>query len=293
LTIADFGCSHGKNSMSVINQMFDQLNSSRPTLAKNLKEIIIYHNDLPDNDFKEVLKCAEDTNLGYKEHGLVKSNQVEIDTRCIGKSYYESIVSNSTVDFAFCYISLHWMPEYCDLDYGLIYNDEFNDSKLEQYFGDVSYKYLLKWLNLRYEELKPSGVLNFNILRTHKLSIMINKAWDNYLKLKNIQQAELSKVKIPMYDRSEEQISKALGAVKYKFRTIDQFYIEFDSVIDKPTFKSVFYNQFLSGLSNYPKLFPNLQSINNFYEGFEEEFFKSSDQTTYLTGWTWILLQKI
>jgi hypothetical protein len=273
--------------------MFDQLNSSRPTLAENLKEIIIYHNDLPDNDFREVMKCVEDRKLGYKYHELIESSQIELDIKCVGKSYYESILSADTVDFGFCYTSLHWMPKYCDLDYGLNYNDEFNDSKLKQYFGDVSYKYLLKWLNLRYVELKPSGMLNFNIVRTHKLSVMLNKAWDNYLNLKNIQQADLSKVKIPMYGRSEEQISQVLAENKNKFRIIDQFYIEFDSVMDKPTFKSALYNQFLSGLSNYPKLFPNLQSINNFYEGFEEEFFKSSGQITFSTGWEWILLQKI
>ncbi|KXN65542.1 hypothetical protein CONCODRAFT_12838, partial [Conidiobolus coronatus NRRL 28638] len=91
LKVIDFACSHGKNSMTVINQLFDELIEKRHHLVNKLKSIGIYHNDLPDNDFEEVLKCVEDEKIGYKYHKLIKSNQISLLTTCVGKTYYEKI----------------------------------------------------------------------------------------------------------------------------------------------------------------------------------------------------------
>ncbi|KXN65252.1 S-adenosyl-L-methionine-dependent methyltransferase [Conidiobolus coronatus NRRL 28638] len=293
LNIVDFACSHGKNSMTVINQLFDHLNTNNVLLAKNLKEIIVYHNDLPDNDFDEVLKCVEDKEIGYKVNELIESNNIEIETRFVGKTYYEQIVENESINFAFCYTSLHWMPEYCNLNYSVMYEKERENSEMLKWITEMSDRYLFKWLELRHQELKPSGLLSFNICTLSSFPAIVNKAWASLLKSKNIDPVELSSVTIPVLVRTKEQIDRLFEFIKDKFSLVNNQFIKDTIEMDKPTLRAVCYNQITTGLYKHPNLFPDMDSIEAFYEEFEQEIYSLGETVTLNSGFEWILLQKI
>lgn len=293
LNIVDFACSHGKNSMTVINQLFDNLSSNNFTLANNLKEIIVYHNDLPDNDFEEVLKCVEDKEIGYKVNDLIEINNIALETRFIGKTYYEQIVENESVDFAFCYTSLHWMPEYPSLNYSVMFEKEREDPETFKWATEMSDKYLFKWLELRHEELKPSGFVSFNICILSNFPAIVNKVWAPLLKSKNIDPTELSSVNIPVLIRTKEQIDRLFEFVKDKFSVVNTEFIEDTIEMDKSTFRAVCYNQITAGLHKHPKLFPNMDLIEDFYEEFEKECYDLNETVSLNSGFEWILLQKI
>jgi hypothetical protein len=279
--------------MTVINQLFDELVEKRPHLVSKLKSVGIYHNDLPDNDFDEVLKCVEDEKIGYKHHNLIKLNQISLLTTCIGKTYYEKIVENETIDFAFCYTSLHWMPEYRGLSYGLVYEELYEHRILTKWFDEMSDRHILSWLDLRYQELKHSGLISFNICTMTNFSDIVNKGWESLIKNRGLNPGALANVTIPVYFRSKKQVNKILEAVKDKFKVIYIEYMLDETYMDRPALKAVTYNQLLSGLSKYRNLFPSRECIDKFYEEFENECFKSKDVRTLHTGFEWILLQKV
>jgi hypothetical protein len=277
--------------MSVINQLLDCLNNTRD--VKNIKSIMVYHNDLPDNDFDEVMKCANNPKIGYKTHELIISKDIKLDTRTVGKSYYNQIAENETVDFAFCYTSLHWMPEYKPFDFGLMYVPQTDAQEFNTMFDQISDRYLKQWLELRFEELKLDGIISFNIISWSNFNQIMNFEWTKFLKFKCISAKKLADVNIPVICRPRYQILNAIESFESKYKVLNFESIEDSAKLCKFSFKAMLYNQLIAGLSKHMDLFETKESIEKFYEEFEDQCYKGKDFIKFDTVTEWILLQKI
>ncbi|KAM9992440.1 hypothetical protein ACTFIY_009886 [Dictyostelium cf. discoideum] len=151
IKILDIGCSHGKNSIVVLEPLIEQI---RNKWKPNEKVIEIFHSDLPVNDFSKLFN--EVYNL--KSY----SNKINnIFTYGIGNGFENQLVPNNSIDFIFSFSTLHWVPilsEHKSFEGSLFNSDRLPG--LENYYKER----LLNVLNHRYNELKVGGIFSFNIL---------------------------------------------------------------------------------------------------------------------------------
>jgi hypothetical protein len=291
LNIGDYGCSQGKNSMFVINHILGKLQNN-PKYLEGLKQLFVYHEDLPDNDFNQVRECVEDPSIGYKHHNLIISAEIDVNPNFIGKSYYESIVQPGVLDLIFCYNSIHWMPEYFPCKYGLGYMAEYNDLELTLKFNEMSSHYLEKWLNLRYEELKQGGLITINFTTDCNLVDLLNKYWLLTLQKFGYKQADFDRVMFPVYFRQITEVQIVIEKFSTKFEVLFS-----EANIECPKFtklevKALTKNQILGCLENYANIDENRKL--ELYQSFEGSIFAEGRE--YLESYgiiNWIVLRKI
>jgi hypothetical protein len=265
-----------------------------PNYTKNLTNMVFYHEDLPDNDFEAVKSCIEDPEIGYPYHELIKKNNIRTSTECIGRTYYEQIVESNSIDIAFCYASLHWMPEYKETPYGLAYDRMYNDVELTKWFDDMSERYLTKWLDLRYDELKTGGLVSFNIMTENNLIPWSNDSWKLALSQRGLDYKKFSKVNLPIYPRSDENLKKLLEKFDSKFKTIKCYQINQPAAFPKSGIRAALYNQIVSGLAQYPEEFPDEESREKLYDEFENILYSGgADIKENQISFQWIVLQKL
>jgi hypothetical protein len=291
--VADFGCSYGRNSMFVMKHLLDEM-KLYPNYTNNLTNMVFYHEDLPDNDFDAVRSCIQDPEIGYPFHEMVKKNNIKTSTECIGRTYYEQIVESESIDIAFCYTSLHWMPEYKETPYGLIYDRTYNDTELTKWFDEMSDRYLEKWLDLRYEELKEGGLASFNIMSGTNMANWINDNWKLALFQRGLDQKNFTKINLPVYQRSEEKLKSLLKRLDSKFKVVRCEPIEDPAPTPKSGIRAALYNQIVVGLAQYPEDFPNEESRSSLYDEFEALLFSDgSDSKVIDSIFQWVVLQKV
>ncbi|CAF2618594.1 unnamed protein product [Rotaria sp. Silwood2] len=93
LIIADFGTSHGANSIYAIKLIINYLREKK----KDYREPLVIHNDLPTNDWEKVFKLLINDN-SYK---AVAS----------GHSFYEQCIPNNSLSIGYSSTSIHWLSK--------------------------------------------------------------------------------------------------------------------------------------------------------------------------------------
>lgn len=99
ITVADYGCSEGRNSLAPMRAVIDELRSAHPVETP----ISVVHTDLPDNDFASLFATVADDPLTYAGLGVYSS--------AVGKSFYGQILPHASVSLGWCSIALHWLSE--------------------------------------------------------------------------------------------------------------------------------------------------------------------------------------
>ncbi|KXN65253.1 hypothetical protein CONCODRAFT_13223 [Conidiobolus coronatus NRRL 28638] len=185
------------------------------------------------------------------------------------------------------------MPSYRTLNHGLIHVNNNKDLELDDWANTLMDDCLKKWLELRYIELKHGGVLSFNIATSPHLHNLINEAWEKLLSNTNIKHEELAKVNIPVFNRVLGQSEKVINSISEKFKLVKGEVMENWVQFTRSTFNALFYNQIISGLSNYPQRFCDLKSMEQFYTQLENEFFEESEFISVYFEFELFLLQKL
>jgi hypothetical protein len=239
--------------------------------AAEIKNIHIYHEDLPDNDFNEVKTCIEDLESGCLIHDLIKSNRIKIEPIYIGRSYYKSIVDKETLDIQFAYSTINWLPIYYPTQYGPIYSSEYKDCELTSKFNNLATKYFTQYLNLCHNELKNGGLTVFNFTASTNYIHMVNSAWSKTLSKLGLQQSNFDKVIIPVYYLPEEIFKSILDSFSQKFKLVYLEKSETKAKFARDGVNAVCKNQTISGLNEYPEL--SIEFITEFYDIFEDFMF--------------------
>lgn len=156
LSIADLGTSGGSNSLHMlkfcVNFLRDQLS---PLAGSNQREIVVYLNDLPDNDWPVLIKTID------SPASILKTTVINpVYTYLVPRSFYEPLFPSNSLDFIVSMITLHWIskspqclyPHLSHLEPGLA--PDVKDIWAKQAHGDLT-----KFLRHRATELKPGGQL--------------------------------------------------------------------------------------------------------------------------------------
>ncbi|KAL7120797.1 hypothetical protein ACP275_02G144600 [Erythranthe tilingii] len=102
MKIADLGCSSGPNTLLVISHIIEQLSKQEHAP----REIQVFLNDLPDNDFNNLFKLMS-TNTNTN----TKNNNIECYIYGAPGSFYGRLFPNNNLHFAYSSTSFHWLSQ--------------------------------------------------------------------------------------------------------------------------------------------------------------------------------------
>ncbi|CAF2987412.1 unnamed protein product [Rotaria sp. Silwood2] len=186
LVIADFGSSHGRNSMIVMKIFIKYLQQANKLVTPPL----VVHNDLPTNDWTKLFQLLSED----------KSYQGVAN----GYSFYEQCLPANSLSMGFTSSSMHWLSKipfnianHCFHTYG-----EEHERQAYKHQAKVDFN---SFIEHRSRELVSGGVLVLSIPSYHDQGIesMSNYFDQLYICAQSFfNEQELLKLTIPLYLRS-------------------------------------------------------------------------------------------
>ncbi|CAF1321860.1 unnamed protein product [Rotaria magnacalcarata] len=188
LIIADFGSSHGRNSIQTMKMIIEYLKQANKLRSSPL----IIHNDLPTNDWTRLFQLLAEENL-YK--ALVN-----------GCSFYEQCLPLNCLSIGFSSASLHILSKKpCNIDNHCYFH--FANEKERELLQAQSKSDFARFLKYRSQELQSGGVLILNIPSIKENEEMgfhfyFDLIYKSAKSLKILTSQELVDFTIPFYLRS-------------------------------------------------------------------------------------------
>jgi SAM dependent carboxyl methyltransferase len=99
ISIADYGCSEGHNSMAPISAA---LRTLRPRVGSE-RAVMVFHTDLPENDFGGLFQT-----LSVDPDSYLRSDSAAF-TSVIGRSFYEQLLPSNSVTLGWSSWSVQWL----------------------------------------------------------------------------------------------------------------------------------------------------------------------------------------
>jgi hypothetical protein len=96
LVLVDYGCSEGKNSIILFKKVVEELRKVSP------KEVIVFHTDLPGNDWNEFNRLMNDKDFGYLFDG-------NFHAFTIGRSFFQQILPSNSVHVGYSAYAFHYL----------------------------------------------------------------------------------------------------------------------------------------------------------------------------------------
>ncbi|WP_207842976.1 hypothetical protein [Williamsia soli] len=97
LTLADYGCSEGRNSLAPMRAAIEEIRRAHPVETP----INVVHTDLPQNDFSSLFATVADDPGTYAGP--------DVFTGAVGQSFYQHILPPRSVSLGWSSIALHWL----------------------------------------------------------------------------------------------------------------------------------------------------------------------------------------
>lgn len=94
--VVDYGSSEGRNSMGPMSAAVGALRAERAD-----RQVIVFHTDLPSNDFSSLLETVASHPDSYRGPGVY--------TSMIGRSFYDQLLPTASVTLGWTSITLHWL----------------------------------------------------------------------------------------------------------------------------------------------------------------------------------------
>jgi SAM dependent carboxyl methyltransferase len=101
VTIVDYGSSEGKNSLAPLRIAIEIL---RSRLGPD-RPIVVYHTDLPTNDFKSLFELLD------TDTGRYSLNDPNVFPCAIGRSFYQSVLPPNHVHLGWCSYAAMWISQ--------------------------------------------------------------------------------------------------------------------------------------------------------------------------------------
>ncbi|KAL2827204.1 S-adenosyl-L-methionine-dependent methyltransferase [Aspergillus cavernicola] len=208
VTLVDYGCSEGSNSVRMIQKAINSCPED--------STVTIVFNDTPANDYNS-LSDTLDRSLRDTEN---KSSR-RVFPVMAPQSYYQQVVADESVDIGFSTASLHWISRLQPASGDLLPSD-----------ADVSAEVLadiLRFLRTRYHEVRTGGHLLLSFPVDGELNLKcaypsIIQCLTDLAGERIISQTAASKFKLPFHFRTPEEIAQALHAVQGKWQVVEHFY---------------------------------------------------------------------
>jgi len=149
--IADFGSSHGANSMEPMKTtIFAVRKHFSPT-----QPIAIYHTDLPKNDFNALFETIHSNKDSYM---TLSTKYASIHSFASASSFYQQILPPSSLHLGFSSTAVHWLSTFpCETE-GIYYSQSNSENEIA-IWREQAAKDWDEFLFHRSKELVPGGSL--------------------------------------------------------------------------------------------------------------------------------------
>jgi hypothetical protein len=191
LLVADFGSSHGENSVYIMKLLIDFLNE----INKINRSYLIIHNDLPTNDWRSLFNILNNQENIY--FGLGN-----------GRSFYNQCLPNNSLTIGYSSSSIHWLSKKpCNISNHCI-STYANHNEIILFKSQAKQDYR-QFLKNRSYELIQNGILILLITSVNQQGLSAFEPIYNLLykcaKLLPLNDEELFNYTIPVYLRSYEE----------------------------------------------------------------------------------------
>jgi hypothetical protein len=201
ITICDYGCSQGTNSLTPVKCSINRLKQR----TSDLTPVRVIHTDLPSNDFStlfDTVNSDPDSYINTFQH---------IYPMAVGRSYFEQILPSCSVNLAWNSWTLHWLRDKPNLELFQKMNNP--EKSIEQAIANQLDSDWRAFLQARSNELRPLGGLisifgarsQFKVGLQH-ISHCLRDIIKNMISSGRITKEEQMRYSKPTAQRSLEQI---------------------------------------------------------------------------------------
>ncbi|PON99598.1 SAM dependent carboxyl methyltransferase [Trema orientale] len=168
LGVADLGCSSGPNTLSIIREIIEAVQTTSHKITVPPPEFQVYLNDLPTNDFNSIFKSLPEflkkLNKESKDSGSASTPPIFIGG--YPGSFYGRLLPKNSLHFVHSAHSLHWLskvpPAIYDengksINKGTIYISESSPKEVSQAYLKQFQEDFSLFLRSRSDELIEGG----------------------------------------------------------------------------------------------------------------------------------------
>jgi hypothetical protein len=212
VTIADYGCSEGRNSIIAVGRIVDALR------ARGIDApIVAIHADLPSNNFNKLFANLNDPAASnyFQDRGRVRRH---VHAFAVGGSFYGPLLPAGSVDFAISFLAVEWLDQLPDVPVPEFIGYMGGSPAAFQAFGEQAARDWTRFLQLRAEELVSGGKLLVVIPGSDGprrcsdgMYDVLNDACVDLVDSGQMRRADYERLVVPVYFRSLDEMLAPLA----------------------------------------------------------------------------------
>ncbi|WCJ39327.1 S-adenosyl-L-methionine-dependent methyltransferases superfamily protein [Euphorbia peplus] len=243
LTMADFGCSSGPNTLLPLWEIIETIDSTCTKLNKKLPNLQYILNDLPGNDFNTIFRSL----VPNFHRRLEKAKGKKFEHCLVGAmpgNFYGRLFPSDSLHFVHSSFSLHWssqIPEglvsECGIPLnkgGIFYVTESSPASVRKAYLDRFQKDLTKFLKSRSSEMVCGGHMVITLLAKSVRSELqiIQDSLKEMVHEGMIKESTMDNFNIPFYSPSAGEVKNVIEKENlFKIEGIREFEISWDANI--------------------------------------------------------------
>ena len=145
-TIVDYGCSEGKNSLSAVGYIIDNVRSRRAGQA-----VVAFHNDIPQNNFNAL--CSHFLEPDY----LAMKSAGPLFSFAAPGSFFEQVMPDDSVHFGISTSAAHWLSGDCTGAVREHVHHLYATVVEQNYFAEIASRDWSAFLRARAAEMRSGG----------------------------------------------------------------------------------------------------------------------------------------
>jgi hypothetical protein len=205
--VADFGAAQGRNSLEPMRLAVEKMRR-RTTIST---PIVVFHTDLPQNDFGSLFALVEDSPESY-----LRSVE-NVFALAAGKSFYERIFPDGFLSLGWTAVSVHWLSKVpCNIP-DHVYAQRAGQ-RVRKAYAEQAREDWQRFLGHRARELRPGGELIVVAVTTDDTG---NTGGESLMDLTNepllamvetgfIRPEEYRRMNMPAYHRTMQEFTEPL-----------------------------------------------------------------------------------
>ncbi|RZC94048.1 hypothetical protein C5167_016743 [Papaver somniferum] len=241
ICVADLGCSSGPTALLVISNLLDTIYNKYRESTMVMPEILVFLNDLPENDFNTLFKYLK----SFRDE--LKNTKGDGFGPCfvagMPGTFYGRLFPSNTVHFVHSSYSLHWLsqaPTGNESNKGNVYIAKSSPPSVVEAYCRQFKKDFISFLNCRSEELIKGGrmVLTFLCRKssdpTSKEGIcsllgLLSMALKDMVLEGVVEEEKLDICNFPVYYPSLEEVKAIIqNEGSYRVNQLETFQVNWD-----------------------------------------------------------------
>ncbi|XP_065867447.1 3,7-dimethylxanthine N-methyltransferase 1-like [Euphorbia lathyris] len=244
LTMADFGCSSGPNTLLPLWEIIETIDSTFTKLNKKLPNLLYFLNDLPGSDFNTIFRSL----LPNFHQKLQKEKGKKFEHCLIGAmpgSFYGRLFPSNSLHFVHSSCCLHWssqVPEGLVSEFGIplhkggiFFVNESSPASVQKVYLDQFEKDFMKFLKSRSVEMVSGGhmVISFLAKSDKNPMQLVQDSLKQMVHEGMIQESKLDNFMVPLYTPCEEEVRNMIEMENsFKIKRIEEFELSWDANIE-------------------------------------------------------------